>query len=150
MTSLKTTGGKKLIPKQMIKQKTFYSLKKIFFILCCAVLLTACESSVESKPETLVGFWKAEEISQHFWLDENIDSLSGFGQIAKLNSSGFIEWIQTDVNGTVDGSVVLLTIAYSNSSSIFTGQIMSADKFTGQWIAEGDTISLTFNKRTGN
>ena len=65
--------------------------------------LIACENNVAPQDDSFVGFWKAAEVSQHFWLDENIDSLSGFGQIAWVNSLGYLEWIPLVVEGTGKG-----------------------------------------------
>ena len=140
-------GGKKLILKQMTDKVKIHRTG-ILLVFAFGFILSACEDTVEPSPESYVGFWKAEEISQHFWLDENIDSLTGFGQIARVNSSGFVEWIQTDVSGNVVGTDVSLTISFSNTTTIFEGQIISDDKFIGFWIAEGDTINVTYNKRT--
>ena len=111
--------------------------------------LIACENNVAPQDDSFVGFWKAAEVSQHFWLDENIDSLSGFGQIARVNSLGYLEWIPLVVEGTISGSNVSLSITYSDSISTFVGNVINSNKFVGTWIVAGNTISITYNKRIG-
>lgn len=111
--------------------------------------LIACENNVAPQDDSFVGFWKAAEVSQHFWLDENIDSLSGFGQIAWVNSLGYLEWIPLVVEGTISGSNVSLSITYSDSISTFVGNVINSNKFVGTWIVAGNTISITYNKRIG-
>jgi hypothetical protein len=118
-------------------------------IIPSLIFLISCENNVEPVPETFTGFWKAEELSQHFWLDENIDSLSGFGQIAKVNNSGIIEWIPIEVQGNVTGANILLTITYEEFTSNFSGSVINTEKFIGTWEAEGELIPVTYYKRIG-
>jgi len=132
----------------MNKYKT-KNIKRLLSLIIVAAALIACENNVEPKNDSFIGFWKAEEISQHFWLDENIDSLTGFGQLARVNTSGFLEWIPIVVEGTVNGANISLAITYSDSVSSFAGNVISSDKFIGTWITAGDTISITYNKRVG-
>ena len=133
---------------KMKKYKTKKIIKYLYLIFAVAALIS-CENNVEPENDSFVGFWKAEEISQHFWLDENIDSLTGFGQLARVNTSGFLEWIPIVVEGTVNGANISLAITYSDSVSSFAGNVINSDKFVGTWITAGDTISITYNKRIG-
>jgi hypothetical protein len=133
---------------KMNKYKTQNIIRLLSLIFAAAALI-ACENNVEPENDSFVGFWKAEEISQHFWLDENIDSLTGFGQLARVNASGFLEWIPIFVEGTVNGVNISLAITYSDSVSAFEGNVITSDKFVGTWITAGDTISITYNKRIG-
>jgi len=132
----------------MNKYKT-KNIIKLLSLIFLATALIACENNVEPENDSFIGFWKAEEISQHFWLDENIDSLTGFGQIARVNTSGFLEWIPIVVEGTVNRTNISLSITYSDSVSTFAGNVINSDKFVGMWITAGDTISITYNKRIG-
>jgi hypothetical protein len=130
--------------------KIFQRLNRliILFIPVSGLIFSSCENGDVTYPESFVGFWKAEEVSQHFWLDENIDSLTGFGQVARVNNFGFIEWDHIDVSGTVQDSEVSLTLSYSGNTSQFIGNVISYDKLSGIWIAEGDTFQVTYNKRS--
>ena len=132
----------------MNKYKT-KNIIKLLSLIFLATALIACENNVEPENDSFIGFWKAEEISQHFWLDEKIDSLTGFGQLARVNTSGFLEWIPIVVEGTVNGANISLAITYSDSVSSFAGNVINSDKFVGMWITAGDTISITYNKRIG-
>lgn len=132
----------------MNKYKTI-NIKRLLSLIFAAAALISCENNVETEDDSFVGFWKAEEISQHFWLDENIDSLTGFGQLARVNTSGFLEWIPIIVEGTVNGANISLAITYSDSVSAFAGNVINSDKFFGTCITAGDTISITYNKRVG-
>jgi len=88
---------------------------KYIVILVVSLIIISCDSTTETEPQTLTGFWQAKEVAQHFWLDHiRADSISGFGQIGKVNNLGIIEWLPM----TVEGKIV-------TSSSLFTLYIFS-------------------------
>ena len=112
--------------------------------------LVACDNSTEPEPESLVGFWQAREIAQHFWLDQFSDSLSGFGQIGFANNLGLIEWKSLTVEGNTDGSNISLHISFSDSLTSFVGKVISVYRIEGEWYFAGDTLQIQYNKRIGS
>ena len=117
----------------------------MFFVL---LIVISCDSTTESDPETLTGFWQAKEVSQHFWLDHiSADSVSGFGQLAITNNLGIVEWLPMTVEGNIIGSDISLQFTLSDSMNVFNGEIFTIRNFLGLWIIANDTISVTYNKR---
>jgi len=122
---------------------------KYILILFVSLMIISCDSVTESEPQTLTGFWEAEEVAQHFWLDHILaDSVSGFGQLAKTNNLGIIEWLPITVEGIIVGNDISLWFTLSDSTSVFNGNIITANKIHGLWEISNDTISVTYNKRT--
>ena len=122
---------------------------KYIVIFVISLMIISCNSTTESEPQTLTGFWKAEEVAQHFWLDHIMaDSVSGFGQLAKTNNSGIIEWLPITVEGKIVGNDISLWYTLSDSTTVFNGEIITANKIHGLWEISNDTISITYNKRT--
>ena len=117
----------------------------MFFV---SLIVISCDSTTESDPETLTGFWQAKEVSQHFWLDHiSADSVSGFGQLAITNNLGIVEWLPMTVEGNIIGSDISLQFTLSDSMNVFNGEISTIRNFLGLWIIANDTISVTYNKR---
>ena len=122
---------------------------KYIVIFVISLMIISCNSTTESEPQTLTGFWKAEEVAQHFWLDHIMaDSVSGFGQLAKTNNSGIIEWLPITVEGKIVGNDISLWYTLSDSTTVFNGEIITVNKIHGLWEISNDTISITYNKRT--
>jgi len=121
---------------------------KYLMIISVSLMFISCDSTTESDPETLTGFWQAKEVSQHFWLDQiSVDSVSGFGQIAITNNLGIVEWLPMTVEGNIIGSDILLQFTISDSMNVFNGKIFTVRNFLGLWEISNEMISVTYNKR---
>jgi len=121
---------------------------KYIVIFVVSLIIISCDSTTESEPQTLTGFWQAKEVAQHFWLDHiRADSVSGFGQLGKANNSGIIEWLPITVEGNIGGTDISLWYTISDSTTVFNGQINTVNNFHGLWEISNDTISITYNKR---
>jgi hypothetical protein len=121
---------------------------KYIVIFVVSLIIISCDSTTESEPQTLTGFWQAKEVAQHFWLDHiRADSVSGFGQLGKANNSGIIEWLPITVEGNIVGTDISLWYTISDSTTVFNGQIITVNNFHGLWEISNDTISITYNKR---
>ncbi len=122
---------------------------KYIVIFVISLMIISCNSTTESEPQTLTGFWKAEEVAQHFWLDHIMaDSVSGFGQLARTNNLGIIEWLPITVEGKIVGNDISLWFTLSDPASVFNGEIITVNKIHGLWEISNNTISITYNKRT--
>jgi len=123
---------------------------RVIFLAMLVLIMVGCENSWESTSESLVGFWQAREIAQHFWLDQYSDSISGFGQVGFANDFGLVEWKSLTVEGNTDGSNISLLIFFSDSTTSFSGKVISDDRFEGEWYIQGDTLQVQYNKRQGS
>jgi hypothetical protein len=124
---------------------------KLLMVILVSLIIVSCDSTTESDPETLTGFWQAKEIAQHFWLDHiKADSVSGFGQVGISNDVGLVEWLPITVEGKITGSDISLQITVSDSTNAFNGEIITVRNFLGLWEIANDTISVTYNKRVTN
>ena len=122
---------------------------KYISIFVISLIIISCDSNTtESEPQTLTGFWNAREVAQHFWLDHiRTDSVSGFGQLGIANKSGIIEWLPMTVEGKIVGNDISLLYIFSDSTSVFNGEIITVNHFYGLWKIAHDTIYVTYNKR---
>ena len=111
-------------------------------------MIVACESSTESDPENLTGFWQAKEVAQHFWLEQiQSDSLSGFGQLAIFSNLELVEWAPITVSGSISGSDISLWFTFPDSVNFFNGKIYSERNLLGELVIANDTITVSYNKR---
>ena len=121
---------------------------KNLVILSVSLIIISCESTTESEPETLTGFWQAKEVAQHFWLEHiQSDSLSGFGQLGIAGNLGLVEWVPITVRGNIEGSDISLLFTFPDSVNVFSGKIYSERNFLGLLEIANDTISVIYNKR---
>jgi hypothetical protein len=121
---------------------------KYIVIFVIFLIIISCDSTTESEPQTLTGFWQAKEVAQHFWLDHiRADSVSGFGQLGKVNNLGILEWLPMNVEGKIVGNDISLWYTFSDSTTVFNGNINRVNNFHGLWEISNDTIFITYNKR---
>jgi len=122
---------------------------KYIAIFIVSMIIISCDSNTtESEPQTLTGFWNAREVAQHFWLDHiRTDSVSGFGQLGIANNLGIIEWLPMTVEGKIVGNDISLLYIFSDSTTVFNGEIITVNHFYGLWEIANDTIYVTYNKR---
>ena len=121
---------------------------KYLTILFSVLMIISCDSTTESEPESMTGFWQAKEVAQHFWLEHiRSDSLTGFGQLGVSGNLGIVEWVPITVGGNIIGNDISLWFTLSDSTNIFNGEIFTARNFYGLWVIASDTITVTYNKR---
>lgn len=123
-------------------------MKYIAIFIVLMIIISCDSNTTESEPQTLTGFWNAREVAQHFWLDHiRTDSVSGFGQLGVANNIGIIEWLPMTVEGKIVGNDISLLFIFSDSTTVFNGEIITVNHFYGLWEIANDTISVTYNKR---
>ena len=111
-------------------------------------MIVACESTTESDPESLTGFWQANEVAQHFWLEQiQSDSLSGFGQLGIPSNLGLVIWEPITIRGNMLGNDISLSFTLPDSVYVFEGKINSERNFLGKLVNANDTISVSYDKR---
>jgi hypothetical protein len=121
---------------------------RYLLLLAIGLHIVSCDSTTESDPETLTGFWQAKEVAQHFWLDHiSADSVSGFGQVGIANEIGLVEWLPITVEGKITGNNISLLFTVSDSTNVFNGEIITVRNFLGLWNVDSYIFSVAYNKR---